>query len=171
LDRLKNLSSSQLAALIFILAFATIAGAWTFQAFGILPCELCLKQRLAYYYAMPLALLVVFMARGQRYQSFIGPAFVGLALIFAANSLFGIYHSGVEFGFWPGPAECTGAPESAAKVGDFLKQLQSVKVVRCDAVAIRILGLSLANWNIFICAGLAGLAASGAGKTLQLIRR
>jgi disulfide bond formation protein DsbB len=46
-------------------------------------------------------------------------------------------------------------------VNDFLKQLQTVKVVRCDAVAIRILGLSLAGWNAVISAGLFALAIMG----------
>eukprot|EP01037_Dinobryon_pediforme_P013272 gene13271-13381_t len=150
------------------LAVLTISGAWAFQALGYLPCELCLKQRLAYYYGIPLAVLLVFMVQGTRYKSLVGPAFVALALIFGANALFGVYHAGVEWGFWPGPSECSGAAASAAKVGDFLKQLESVKVVRCDAVAIRILGLSLAGWNAVICAALSGLGVTGARQTLSL---
>jgi disulfide bond formation protein DsbB len=46
---------------------------------------------------------------------------------------------------------------------DFMKQLQTTKVVRCDAVAIRILGLSLAGWNAVISAAMAlvaGIAAA-----------
>jgi disulfide bond formation protein DsbB len=39
--------------------------------------------------------------------------------------------------------------------------LGSVKVVRCDAAAIRILGLSLAGWNAVTSVGLAGLAVLG----------
>jgi disulfide bond formation protein DsbB len=75
--------------------------------------------------------------------------------------LFGIYHSGVEWGLWQGPTDCTGSLTQADSVTDFLKQLQTVKVVRCDAVAIRILGLSLAGWNAVISAGLFGLAIMG----------
>jgi disulfide bond formation protein DsbB len=44
---------------------------------------------------------------------------------------------------------------------DFLHQLNSIKVVRCDAAAIRILGLSLAGWNAVISVVLAGIAALG----------
>ena len=168
--RLKSLTPVELAGLISVLALTTILGAWGFQMAGINPCELCLKQRLAYYYGIPLALLTLSMARGARYRALVGPAFVGLAQIFAANSAFGIYHSGVEWGFWPGPSECTGAVNSAAKVGDFLKQLQVVKVVRCDVVALRLLGLSLAGWNAIICAGLAVMAVLGARQTIALAR-
>ena len=44
--------------LIFAVAFATIAGAWIFEAAGYLPCDLCLKQRWVYYAGVPLAGMV-----------------------------------------------------------------------------------------------------------------
>jgi disulfide bond formation protein DsbB len=88
-------------------------------------------------------------------------AFSLLALIFVVSAIFGAYHAGVEWGFWPGPTECTGALTRAASVTDFLKQLESVKVVRCDSAALRIFGLSLAGWNALISAGLAALAILG----------
>ena len=50
----------------------------------------------------------------------------------------------------------------AGNINDFLKQLESVKVVRCDVVALRILGLSLAGWNAVISAGMAFVAVRGA---------
>jgi disulfide bond formation protein DsbB len=46
-------------------------------------------------------------------------------------------------------------------VEDFLRQLQSVKVARCDAPALRILGLSVAGWNALISAGLTALTMLG----------
>ena len=85
---------------------------------------------------------------------------LALALIFAANSVLAIYHSGVEAKLWQGPTACTGGGVAMpASAGDLLSQLDNVKVVRCDAVNLRVFGLSLANWNIFISAALAGLAA------------
>ena len=77
------------------------------------------------------------------------------------SSIFGIYHSGVEWGWWQGPTDCTGTLNAAPSLNDFLKQLETVKVVRCDAVAIRILGLSLAGWNAVISAAMALAAAEG----------
>jgi disulfide bond formation protein DsbB len=149
------------AILIGALAAATLAGAWTFQAFGIVPCELCLKQRIAYYGAVPLAAIVAYAATG-RAQPVVTAGLIGLALIFVANAGLGIYHSGVEWGFWNGPDDCTGSIAAAPKVGDFLKELQHIKVVRCDEVQIRIFGLSLANWNVVISAALAALATRAA---------
>ena len=56
LPALGSLKASRNAALaILLFAFATIAGAWTYEAMGFLPCDLCLKQRIPYYIAMPVA--------------------------------------------------------------------------------------------------------------------
>jgi disulfide bond formation protein DsbB len=86
---------------------------------------------------------------------------VALALIFAASAIFGAYHAGIEWGLWPGPQECTGPLDHARSTEDFLKQLQSVKVARCDAPALKLVGLSLAGWNALVSAGLAALAVVG----------
>jgi disulfide bond formation protein DsbB len=150
-----------IALVILAIAVASIAGAFVFEALGYAPCELCLKERIPYYAAIPFAgIAVLFAARGA--TAFLRAAFVALALIFTASAIFGAYHAGIEWGFWPGPAECSGPLGHARSTAEFLKQLQSVKVARCDAPALRILGLSLAAWNALISAGLATLALAGA---------
>jgi disulfide bond formation protein DsbB len=149
-----------IAVAILAIAVLSIAGAFVFEALGYAPCELCLKERIPYYAAIPVAALaVLFAARGQR--KLLSAAFAGLALIFGASTAFGAYHAGIEWGFWPGPAECSGALDRARSAEDFWNQLQTTKVVRCDAPALRIFGLSLAGWNAVISAGLAALAAAG----------
>ena len=153
------------AVLIGAAAAATLAGAWIFQGFGIVPCDLCLKERIAYYGAVPLAAIVAYAATG-RAQGVVAAGLIGLVLIFAVNAGLGIYHSGVEWGVWKGPEDCAGVIAAAPKVADFLNQLQHIKVVRCDEVQIRVLGLSLANWNVVISAALAALA----GRTAMLRR-
>lgn len=145
---------------IFIIAAATIAGAFAFQAAGYVPCELCLKERIPYYAGIVVALPAIVLAvRGPR--GLLRAAFAALFLIFVAGTAFGIYHAGVEWGFWPGPSSCTGAIAKATSMQDFLHQLHTIKVIRCDAAALRILGLSLAGWNAVISAVLAGIAAFG----------
>jgi disulfide bond formation protein DsbB len=153
------------AFFVFIVATTTILGAWGFQLAGYAPCELCLKQRIPYYVGIPVALLTLFVASRHRLGSHRAARFglAALTLIFVASALFGAYHAGVEWGFWPGPADCTGTLEKAGSVNDFMKQLQTTKVLRCDAVAIRIFGLSLAGWNAVISAVMvivAGLSAA-----------
>jgi disulfide bond formation protein DsbB len=147
------------ALTIAVIAFATIAGAWIFQGLGYEPCDLCYEQRYAYYVGVPLAALAFVLARAGVPRAIVVAAVAALALIFAANAILAVYHSGVEAGLWQGPTACTGAMAGPAKASDLLEQLQKIKVVRCDAVSLRVFGLSLANWNILISAALAALAA------------
>jgi disulfide bond formation protein DsbB len=149
-----------IALMILAIAVSSIAGAFVFEALGYAPCELCLKERIPYYAAIPFAgLAVLFAAQGPR--SLLPAALSILALIFAASAIFGAYHAGVEWGFWPGPLECSGPLDRAASGDDFVKQLQNFKLTRCDAPALRILGLSLAGWNAIVSAALAALAVAG----------
>ena len=148
------------AALALTVAVAAIAGAFAFQAAGYAPCELCLKERLPYYAGIALAVVTLALAwRGPVPLARAG--LVLLALLFLFSAGFGVYHAGVEWKFWPGPTDCTGAVARPMSNADFLQQLQSVHVVRCDAVAIRILGLSLAGWNAIVSLLIAGVALMG----------
>ncbi len=164
--KLEDVTALQAALAILFVATGTIVGAWIFEYFGYLPCELCLKQRWAYYAGVPLAAVTAVLAwRGPRSLTIAGLALLGL--VWVGSSIFGVYHSGVEWGFWQGPTDCTGSLNAAPSINDFLKQLETVKVVRCDAVAIRILGLSLAGWNAVISAAMAVAAFAGAKAALR----
>ena len=73
----------------------------------------------------------------------------------------GVYHSGVEWKWWPGPIDCTGDISNFGSAGSLLDQMQKTSVVRCDAAAWRFLGLSLAGYNVLISLALAALCALG----------
>lgn len=149
-----------LAVAILAAILATLAAAFGFQAAGYAPCEICLKERLPYYAGMGLAVATLFSAwAGPRGLTRLG--FAALACLFLFSAGFGVYHAGVEWHVWAGPTECSGALTRAPTTADFLHQLQTVNVVRCDAVAIRILGLSLAGWNAIVSAVIALAAAYG----------
>ncbi len=78
-----------------------------------------------------------------------------------ANAGLGTYHAGVEWGFWPGPTECTGSGVNLGNAGNLLEQLDTVKVIRCDEVQWRFLGISLAGYNVLISLLMAVLALWG----------
>ncbi|MFZ0558665.1 MAG: disulfide bond formation protein B [Methylovirgula sp.] len=157
---MRRLDALRAAIAILFLAAATLAGAFVFQALGHAPCELCLKERIPYYIGIVVALFAILLAvRGPR--RLLPATFAALFLIFAASAAFGAYHAGIEWGFWAGPSSCTGTIAKASSMQEFLHELNTIKVVRCDAVAIRILGLSLAGWNAVISVVLAGIAALG----------
>ena len=143
-------------------AFLAIAGAWGFQLAGYPPCDLCLEQRLAYYVGVPLAALIAVAAAAKAPRALLSAGFALFALVFVYNAGLAIYHSGVEAKLWTGPTACTGALAGPASVEDLLKQLETIKVVRCDEVGLRVFGFSLANWNVLVSAALALMAGATA---------
>ena len=152
-----------IGALVALASFATLSGAWFIElVLGIKPCHLCLLGRLPHYFALPLALLAAMLASSPRHRHTTHNLFVLIAAIYLVGTGLSAYHTGVEIGVFQGPTDCTGPLTAPASMDQFLKQLETVKIVRCDEVAMRIFGLSLAAWNAVICFALTCLAAFGA---------
>jgi disulfide bond formation protein DsbB len=150
------------ALAIAVVAAATLAGAWFFQlVLDIRPCPLCLEQRYAYYLALPLALLVAFAAARGAPRQLVLAGFAVLLLAALANAWLGGYHAGVEWQFWQGPTDCSGPLADLGSAGTLLQRLDTVKVVRCDEVQWRFLGLSLAGYNVLISLAMAAIAMWG----------
>ena len=138
------------ALAVGLIAAATLAGAWYFQlVLGLQPCPLCLEQRYAYYLAVPLAAMIACAAALHAPRPLLVGGLAILVLAALANAVLGTYHAGVEWKFWPGPTSCTGAALNLGG-GSLLDQLDKVKVVPCDVVQWRFLGLSLAGYNALI---------------------
>jgi disulfide bond formation protein DsbB len=152
-----------LAALIVAAAgAAAIAGAWFFElVIKLKPCPMCLEQRIPYYIGIPLAVVVAFAALRKAPRMLVAGGLVVLAGLMLWNAYMGVFHAGVEWKLWLGPAECTGTPEFGG-AGGFLNRLQTINITRCDEAAWRFLGVSLAGYNALISAALAGIALWGA---------
>lgn len=139
--------------LAFVLGLVTILAALGSQFIGGLqPCELCLEQRLPYYWGLPLlALVLILWNRLPLPVWYVAMAIV--AALFAWGAYMGGFHSGVEWGFWPGPTACAGVGTDLSM--DMLNDLQPV--IGCDVVQFRFLGISLAGYNALISAAIVGL--------------
>jgi disulfide bond formation protein DsbB len=160
------------AIAIAVVGAATILGAWYFQyGLGLKPCPLCLEQRYAYYFAVPLAVMVVLGDQFGASRKVLLAALVAIAAGMLWNAGLGVYHSGVEWQWWPGPQECAGVGGSFGQAGTIAKQLESFVVVRCDEAAWRFLGLSLAGYNALISLALAAVALYGAAAGWQMRRQ
>jgi disulfide bond formation protein DsbB len=153
------------ALAITAIAAATLAGAWFFQlVLDIRPCPLCLEQRYAYYLAVPLGALLAWAAAGHAPRGVLVAGLALLALAALANAWLGFYHAGVEWGFWQGPTECSGPVLDLGKAGSLFDNLDKVKLIRCDEVQWRFLGLSLAGYNVLISLLMAAVAAWGIAR-------
>jgi disulfide bond formation protein DsbB len=156
------------AVAVAVVAVATIAGAWFFQlVLDIRPCPLCLEQRYAYYFLIPAAVLVAIAAGRGAPRGVLVAGLAILALAALGNAVLGGYHAGVEWKFWQGPTDCSGPMVDLGKAGSLLERLDTVKVIRCDEVQWRFLGLSLAGYNVLISLLMAATALWGAAKAAR----
>ena len=111
------------------------------------------------------ALLVAFAAsRGCAAAAAAGRPCAFSLLAALGNAWLGGYHAGVEWKFWQGPTDCTGPVVDLGSAGNLLERLDTVKVIRCDEVQWRFLGLSLAGYNVLISLLMAAIAAWGIAK-------
>lgn len=130
-------------ALVLLAALGSammLAGAYGFQHIGgMAPCELCLLQRWPHAAAILIGALAM-LPRGRLLP------LLGACAALATAGL-GLYHTGVERGWWQGPTACTSGSVSGLSTKDLLDQILAAPVVRCDEVAWQMLGLSMASWN------------------------
>ena len=120
---------------------ALLGGAYLGQyAFHLIPCEMCWWQRYAHFAALALALLALLRPSSQ-----ILTWLAALAILI--GGLLGLYHSGVEYGWWQGVTACT----SEVKLGDDpLSAILNAPMIRCDQVQWSLAGISLAGFNFLI---------------------
>jgi disulfide bond formation protein DsbB len=101
-------------ALVALLACAAALGvAHAAETFGHLaPCELCLKARDVYWWTMAVAAVgVVLRLTSVKADRWIDGL---LALAFLGAAGLAVYHAGVEWKLWAGPASCTGGTQSVS---------------------------------------------------------
>jgi len=130
---------------------ALLLGALAFQYLGgLAPCQLCIWQRWPHLAAVLIGVVAVtFGARG---LAVLG----GLAALTSAG--IGVFHVGVEQGWWAGLQSCTAGSISGISASDLLNPAVDVaQVVRCDAIAWSLMGISMAGWNVIASVILAAI--------------
>jgi disulfide bond formation protein DsbB len=140
---------------------ALLSGALLFQyAGGLPPCEMCHWQRWPHIGAALFGLIGCGLLAA-RFSAGTGRALALLAILsLALSGVIGVFHAGVEWGWWEGLTACTGLGFTPGA----LDGPDAFRIVRCDVAAWRFLGLSLAGYNALISLGAAGLS-------LALMRR
>ncbi len=146
------LLAASLAAIVTVLGLEHIG--------GYAPCHLCLIERWAFYAAIPLSVLALFLLSwGYLIPAKILIVLCGLA--FMANAGLGVYHAGAEWKFWPGPESCSATGGDIARdANSLIERMNKAQVIRCDEPALTILGISLAGYNALLSIALAVIAFS-----------
>jgi disulfide bond formation protein DsbB len=155
------------ASLIATLGMAaTVGGALAFEHIGgYIPCALCLMQRTPYYWGIPIGILAIVtsVVKLPVWLTRSLLAIIGILMLVGAG--LGVYHAGVEWHFWEGPATCANTASGvSSNVGDLLGDLDSKHGPSCTDAALRVLGLSFAGWNVIASLILAAIALRGAAK-------
>ena len=108
------------------------------------PCNLCLIERLPYFFAIIIILLGLSL---KRFEKLI---FISLGLIFTSAAILSLYHVGIEQGFFKESLVCVSNNEiNILNKEDLLKEFQET-VVSCKDVKFTLFGLSLATINAII---------------------
>jgi disulfide bond formation protein DsbB len=133
---------------------ALLAGALAFQHIGgLAPCSLCITQRWPHVAAVLFGVIILLLAQGPLARLLA----VGGAAAAAVSGGYGVYHTGVEKGWFAGPDTCTGGSVAGISTDDLLDQILAAPLVKCDEVAWQMLDLSMASWNAVVSFGLAAI--------------
>lgn len=156
------LFTSEKAALglIALISISALTTAFLSEGFlGLEPCVLCIYQR----YPFAFAALIGIIGSAICKSAFRIRVMLGLSsIIFAINSAIAFYHSGVERHWWVSAFEGCKMNFASDTPQSFLENIMSAPAASCDSIPWQdpILGLSMANINVILCAGLCLYALS-----------
>lgn len=154
-----------------IVSALLLVGAHIFQALGYEPCALCLDQREAHWTTLTITLAGLVSSIWFKAPLLAAAASGAAALVYAFGASLAFYHTGVEFGFWPGPPSCSGS-EVITSITDLSSGFDPDKPrVACDRVAWKFLGISMAGYNLLASAGLFALTLIATGGVIRTARR
>lgn len=147
------MTSQRLYPTLLILVGATsLAMAYIAQyGFDLEPCILCLYQRVPFAIAAGLGII------GLWKPEWLAPVFALAALAFAVNAGIAVYHVGVEQHWWI--SSCSAVSMERLSGADLLASLQTKQPKACDEVEWKLLGVSIATWNVVFSSVLAVASA------------
>jgi disulfide bond formation protein DsbB len=110
--------------------------------FGMKPCHLCLLERIPYFVAVALSLLLII--RPDKEILYL------LTLAFVASFGLGLFHFGVEQKWWTYASNCTATNlfKPGASVDDMMAALKQAPIMRCDQTIPFLFGIGMAFYNM-----------------------
>ena len=124
--------------------FALIAAYFIQYVLGHLPCNLCLIERIPYFLAIIIVILIFIFKKYEKIYLAI------LCIIFISATLISFYHFGIEQSFIKESIVCDlTSQDNNLTAEEILNELKE-KTISCKDVTFKILGLSLATINTLI---------------------
>ena len=149
MDQVRHDGLKPARLLALLLPAALLVGALGSQYLGgLYPCEMCHWQRWPHYAALALALASIPLRTSPASRILL--LLAGLAIV--ASGLIGIFHAGVEYGWWEGLTRCSAAAGGGSG-RDILAEIMATPMIRCDEVQWSLFGVSLAGWNAIFSIG------------------
>ena len=130
---------------IFLISLIALISAYFIEhVLGHQPCNLCLLERMPYFFSIIIIILNLKFNHFEKFFIFL------LIIVFLGATLLSLYHFGIEQGLIQESLVCDlqNGSEALSKE-EILKQLQQ-KSVSCKDVTFKIFGLSLTTINIII---------------------
>lgn len=141
-----------------------LGGAYISQyVFGLFPCEMCWWQRWPHFAALAFAGLSFIVPAQAAMVKKVLIALAGLAIL--SSGLIGVFHAGVEYGWWEGITGCSSLDSGGLSA---LDAILNAPIIRCDQAQWELFGVSLAGLNALFSTGAAlAIWSFLAGKETQ----
>jgi disulfide bond formation protein DsbB len=137
---------SLLAIAISSLAFAYFVE----YVLGFEPCILCLYQRVPYLLLTLVTISALILKKHHNYL------LIATTVILLCSICLAAYHTGIERGFISPSSTCNGGitiPDGAS-ADEIRELLYAAPIAACTRAAIKILGVSMTEWNLILSIGL-----------------
>ncbi|MCU7611390.1 disulfide bond formation protein B [Anaplasma capra] len=139
-------------ALLFISTVLALAVAYIGEfVYGLVPCRLCLYERVPYFVALLFSAISVL--KGDKYSFFFTVA------CYVGGIALSVYHVGLEYGLFTDFLQCADGLGLSSNIDEIKRDLLNKDVaVSCRVPGAVFLGLSISGWNVVyavLCVSLA----------------
>lgn len=149
LSSLMTLSKTELVyKTITAISVTALACAYYVElALNLPPCVFCIYQRYCYFTLIVLAIIGLYTS--DNYNKYF---LLSITLVLTAACTLAIYHSGIERGYFKASDVCSSQTNilDTATVEQAKEVLYNKPVASCERAALKVLGISMSEWNFVI---------------------
>lgn len=157
----------QLSIILILYSITALAFAYISEhAFGLLPCILCIYQRIPYFVVIAFGLISL-MLKGKAHLIFV--ALCGLTFLTGAG--IAAYHVGVEHGKFQMEDGCQSTDPVPSSLEEMRNQIIGKPAAACDKPQFVFLGISMAGWNFFFSSFIGFYTLSLVWRMYKILKR